>query len=869
MRVVRTVAGLVLLTIGLPVLLVGGALWTLMQHRDADGAFSGSLQQINTSGRAIVVPDVDALLREDAPFVRAGDTRLRLTTPGATFLGLAPASEVRGYLAGAAYSQVDAVSVARGDLPVRVAPVAVAPFGADGLAGPAASGVTPGSQTFWTRQGSGSLEWTANEVDGREMSLVVMRVDGTAGMTVTARASASPGWLVPTTWSLVVLGVLLVGGGIAGLLWPARPREVVFVVDPSQVPQVSARLGGLAAPVGPPPVWPALPSAEVASPVPVLPGEPVTPADGGWPDWPSETAPSGRPATLADALAGAGMPATPPPGPAWPPAQPVYSTDADAPAAWRRAEAARLAGLPAVVAAQLSVEAAPTSGAPAGAASTAPVVRSEGESRPSAEDGDTRTPAQRSAGAKVAHLRAVKTDEVSAKRSAGAKKRPVVFVDTATEPTGESPDRPVVAIRGRTTRTTKTAPQPRDAAGAMTAAAADPAVPEDAAVAAGPPDGAATEVAPGAAVDAADGATARSASDAAAGSAVDAGVAETDAAAGVKAELASDATAEPAPVVGDAAAGGGVTTAGAGTETAGAEAAAESVAGEAGSLVSGTAVVGPAPTAAVDSDVNGTQVAKPTRRKSRAAADGEAGAAKPAKATTRAARSKASVGEAAASSGTRTRKPRQAAAAVEPTESGTEVIESTGSGVDVTAAEHAPASAGVPVGTGAIVASAGEASAAETKAPARRATRAKKAATAESETKPAKVTRAPRRKATAASDDMAAATKAPGATADGVTASRETAVSEGEPTGSGTVPGGAGSEPAAGNGLLGAMAPPAKARRRKTAAGLPAPEATDVGPATNAVSAQAAKRPTTRRRPTKAAPPATRQDLANPTDQAS
>jgi hypothetical protein len=42
MRIVRTVAGLLLLAIGLPLLLAGGALWTAMQHRDPGGAYSAS-----------------------------------------------------------------------------------------------------------------------------------------------------------------------------------------------------------------------------------------------------------------------------------------------------------------------------------------------------------------------------------------------------------------------------------------------------------------------------------------------------------------------------------------------------------------------------------------------------------------------------------------------------------------------------------------------------------------------------------------------------------------------------------------------------------------------------------------------------------
>ncbi|HEY0697876.1 MAG TPA: hypothetical protein VGD43_08710, partial [Micromonospora sp.] len=47
----------------------------------------------------------------------------------------------------------------------------------------------------------------------------------------------------PVGWALLVAGSVLVGLGIATLAWPHRPREVVFVVGPEQVPVLAARLG--------------------------------------------------------------------------------------------------------------------------------------------------------------------------------------------------------------------------------------------------------------------------------------------------------------------------------------------------------------------------------------------------------------------------------------------------------------------------------------------------------------------------------------------------------------------------------------------------------------------------------------------------
>ncbi|HEV7712838.1 MAG TPA: hypothetical protein VGP16_31895 [Asanoa sp.] len=920
MRVVRTVAGLVLLTIGLPVLLVGGALWTLMQHRDAGGAFSGTLEPVSTSGRAIVVPDVDALLREDAPFVRAGDTALRLNVregSGPVFLGLAPAGAVRDYLAGADYSRVDAVTVGRGDLPLRITPI-----GAAGLTGPLEA---PGSQSFWTRQGSGTIELTANEIDGREMSLVVMRVDASPGLTVSLAASARSGWLPPTAWSLLALGALLLGSAVAALVWPVRTRELVFVVDPSQVPQVSARLGAATdgGPAGPPPVWPALPAGEVAEPVPGLPGS-DRPADGSWPDWPSDSARAdsapGRPATLADALAGAGMPVPAPSGPAWPPTQPGPSA-AWPPvpdSAWSRAEAARLAGMPGVsaVAAQLSVESVPTSGAPAGSATAIPNTRpADATPRPRGEadgstDSDARTPAQRSAGSeaeaeasvKVAHLRSVNSDEAErpAAKRATAKKRPVVFVDTATEPTGESPDRPIVPPRSRSARTTKAAakrtPQPREAtsvtdpAEGATAkpAGAESAAPQNAAVGV---EAGGNTIAPAASAEAggnamldAPAASAVPAADAggsgseATGSALDAGGSGREATgSALDAPTASAAPRTGVRVSADRATQLALDVPGAsGSARKAAAAAPDALAAGAalradarGSAGKAAAAVPNAPTASAAGAAKTADSSGSVGKKAEPALDGliaNSAPTTPAKGSRRTATTKPAKGA-----------PVDAVMA-EPSTSGTEVIESTGSDSDDLTAAHGPASAGAPVGTGAVVSTTGADAGEAPKT--RRTTRAKKAT--DPDAGPAKATRAPRRKTTPATDEPATSVDGPATSADGpaTNADRPAARAE-EPAPRAEGPAPSGDAPAAKpadataetgtpfGGLTGSAAP-AKPRRRKTAAGLPAPEATDAGPAHTAVAALVAKRPTTRRPATKASTKRPAADnRTTPTDQAS
>jgi hypothetical protein len=236
MRVFRTILGMLLLTTGLPALLAGGGLWAVMQHRDPGGAFSGELQRLTVPGYAVVVPDIDQLLRDDVPFARISDTQLRLsavTVDGRAFLGLAPSDEVARYLTGVPYSQIDAIDIGTGALPVTTTRTG----GRQAPAGP------PGQQDFWTATGAGQISLDPGELRDRPYSLVLMNPGGGPVMRIAAIAEIRPGWLNPSTWGLLTLGTLLVMLGVTVLVWPGRRREVVYVVEPSQVPDLMHAIG--------------------------------------------------------------------------------------------------------------------------------------------------------------------------------------------------------------------------------------------------------------------------------------------------------------------------------------------------------------------------------------------------------------------------------------------------------------------------------------------------------------------------------------------------------------------------------------------------------------------------------------------------
>ncbi|MFG3552851.1 hypothetical protein ACGGAQ_00525 [Micromonospora sp. NPDC047557] len=325
MRFVRVITGLLLLVIGIPALFAGGGLWLVTRHADPGGTFAARFETVRTPGHAVVVTDLDRLLRREAPFARGAQTRLRLdarTPDGPAFVGLAPTAEVRRWLESVPYASVRRVALARGPLPVRMDPAVPA------AAAPAGAAPTPLGRPFWVREGVGTLEWSADELSGESMSLVVMRPDGRADLSLDLRAELSAGWVGPVAWGLLAAGVLLVACAVLLLLRPPRPREVVFVVEPDQVPVLAGRLGvtslsGLSA--RDPGAAPPLPAVRQLAPV-----------GSGAAEWPRAAtgAEPTRPATLADLDAPARLPRPPevalslawPPAGAEPTARPV-STD--------------------------------------------------------------------------------------------------------------------------------------------------------------------------------------------------------------------------------------------------------------------------------------------------------------------------------------------------------------------------------------------------------------------------------------------------------------------------------------------------------------------------------------------------------------
>jgi len=109
-----------------------------------------------------------------------------------------------------------------------------------------AAPLDPVSTTGRLRVADGPLPVRATQLAGdaapaaADTAFVLLRADGQAGIDATLSAALYPRWLNLATWSLLTAGTLLTLGGVV-LLWPARRREVVLVVEANRVVELADR----------------------------------------------------------------------------------------------------------------------------------------------------------------------------------------------------------------------------------------------------------------------------------------------------------------------------------------------------------------------------------------------------------------------------------------------------------------------------------------------------------------------------------------------------------------------------------------------------------------------------------------------------
>ncbi|WP_036374588.1 hypothetical protein [Micromonospora sp. ATCC 39149] len=147
---------------------------------------------------------------------------------------------------------------------------------------------------------------------------------------VVLQARPATDWFPVAAWLLGALGALLVASAVL-LLRPARPREVVFVVEPDQVPVLADRLGvtsldGLGARPAPSPAAPVDRQLVAVGASADRPRSALAPAPARRPATLADLTPSPKPASSPRSASSSGASSSLPGPPAWPPVAPEATT---------------------------------------------------------------------------------------------------------------------------------------------------------------------------------------------------------------------------------------------------------------------------------------------------------------------------------------------------------------------------------------------------------------------------------------------------------------------------------------------------------------------------------------------------------------
>ncbi|MFN0283858.1 MAG: DUF4389 domain-containing protein [Kineosporiaceae bacterium] len=219
-RVVSLVVGGLLALTAIGVLTAGGAtLWADRTQRDAAGYLTSPAATFSTAGRGLASESI--AVHGGGPnwaYPRSvlGETRLRFSSDDPTkplFVGVAPTPDAARYLSGVQYTTVTDFADTG---------VTYVQHGGD------APSVPPQASDIWVAEVSGpgtqTLTWSP---DGTDSTIVVMNLDGSAGVSVRADAGAT---LPLLPW---VAAGLLIGGLVALLVGIVLIAVAVSGVAPS------------------------------------------------------------------------------------------------------------------------------------------------------------------------------------------------------------------------------------------------------------------------------------------------------------------------------------------------------------------------------------------------------------------------------------------------------------------------------------------------------------------------------------------------------------------------------------------------------------------------------------------------------------
>jgi hypothetical protein len=217
-RILLVVLGSVVALLGAGLLAAGGALlWADQTQRDDEGFLTTPTERFERDSYAIVSDNIDLfeaetgsdwILSDDV----LGDVRLRSENVegGDTFVGIAPTAELNSYLGTVEHDEVT-------DLDFDPFSVSYRRISGGEPTGP------PTEQTFWAASAAGPGEQTATwEPESGDWTIVVMNADGSRGVAVELSAGADANFLLWLAIGLMIAGVLVLGGGVAMIVFGAR-----------------------------------------------------------------------------------------------------------------------------------------------------------------------------------------------------------------------------------------------------------------------------------------------------------------------------------------------------------------------------------------------------------------------------------------------------------------------------------------------------------------------------------------------------------------------------------------------------------------------------------------------------------------------
>lgn len=217
-RIVLVVLGSIVALLGAGLLIAGGILlWADQTRRDDDGFLTTPTERFERDSYAIVSDNIDLFEAETgSDWILSddilGDVRLRGANEDddEVFVGIAPTSDVEGYLGGVQHDEVTDVDFD--------------PFSAEyRRSAGGAPDSPPTKQTFWAASGSGAGTQTATwKPESGDWTLVVMNADGSRDVAVEFSAGVEAPFLLWLAIGLILAGVLLLGGGVTMIVFGAR-----------------------------------------------------------------------------------------------------------------------------------------------------------------------------------------------------------------------------------------------------------------------------------------------------------------------------------------------------------------------------------------------------------------------------------------------------------------------------------------------------------------------------------------------------------------------------------------------------------------------------------------------------------------------